>query len=78
MRKTSGKKIWIQVAFKQEIAVYIVQNETVVIFLELSKRGNFLGYQVYSLSLHTPGVVPSSYYLFCKQTFIYSYSSQAS
>ena len=37
--KLCGSKL----AFKQVIAVYIVQNETKAVFLELLKRGNFLG-----------------------------------
>ena len=42
-------------AFKQEIAVYIVQNEAVVVVVELFKRGKFfLGHHVHTYILNTP------------------------
>ena len=46
MSKESGKVCGYKVAFKQEIAIYIFQNETMAVFLALSKRGNFFGHLV--------------------------------
>ena len=43
IRKNYGSKL----AFKKEIVVHILQNETIVISLELFKRGNVFG---------TPGI----------------------
>ena len=34
MSKISAKIIWIQVSLSKEIAVHIVKNETMVVFLE--------------------------------------------
>ena len=36
----SKKIIWIKVGLEQVIAIYIVQSETMVVFLELFKREN--------------------------------------
>ena len=47
--KNRKKSYRSKLGFKQVIAVYIVENKTIVIFLELFKHGNcFLGHVVFT------------------------------
>ena len=42
LKQLYGSKL----AFEQDIGVYIIENETMVVFLELLKQGNFCGTSV--------------------------------
>ena len=44
MSESSGKSYGAKLAVTQRLAVYIVENETLVALLEPFKQGNFLGH----------------------------------